>query len=75
MIIYRQFEKTYADDIYKLQNEWVKEALIKSGVQITPSDFLSEKCKICAGILPDFKQFLCDMAENMQVSCASKPML
>ncbi|MDD6526369.1 MAG: GNAT family N-acetyltransferase [Oscillospiraceae bacterium] len=25
MIIYRQFEKTYADDIYKLQNEWVKE--------------------------------------------------
>ena len=25
MIIYRQFEKNYADDIYKLQNEWVKE--------------------------------------------------
>ena len=25
MIIYRQFEKTYADDIYKLQTEWVKE--------------------------------------------------
>ena len=52
-----------------------KEALIKSDVQITPSDFSSEKCKSCAGILSDFKQFLCDMAENMQVSCASKRML
>ena len=36
-----------------------REALIKSDVQIAPSNFSSEKCKNCAGILADFKQFLC----------------
>ena len=36
-----------------------REALIQSDVQITPSDFSSEKCKSRAGILSDFKWFLC----------------
>ena len=53
----------------------LKEALIKSDVQIAPSDFSSdcakatqESCRISSG-------FCAFLAENMQVSCASKPML
>ena len=61
--------------VFGTARDEAKEALIKSDVQIAPSNFSSEKCKNCAGILADFKQVLCDMAENLQVSCTSKHLL
>jgi len=46
-----------------------KEALIKFGAQIAPSDFLSGCQKKAAGRLTPVKDFLSKMTENMQARC------
>ena len=59
-------------------SEDFKEALIKSGMQITQTDFSSGGCrpqdcmKMTQEYLMYFKEFSCKVAENMQARCVSR---
>ena len=54
------------------------EALIKSGIQITQTDFSSGGCrpqdctKMTQEYLMYFKEFSCNQAENMQARCVPR---
>ncbi len=57
---------------------WLREVLIKSGVQITQTDFSSGGCrpqdctKVTQEYLMYFKEFSCNKTENMQVRCVPR---
>ena len=53
----------------------VKEALIKSDVQIAPSNFSSDCAKAAQESWRISSSFCAVLAENLQVSCTSKCML
>ncbi len=50
----------------------VKEVLIKSGMQITQTDFSSDCTKVTQEYLMYFKEFSCNLTENMQVRCVPR---
>ena len=49
-----------------------REVLIKSGMQITQTDFLSDCTKVTQEYLMYFKEFSCNMMKNMQVRCVPR---
>ena len=57
---------------------YIKEVLIKSGMQITQTDFSSGGCrpqdctKVTQEYLMYFKEFSCNKTENMQVRCVPR---
>ena len=48
------------------------EVLIKSGMQIAQTDFLFDCMKTTQEYLMYFKEFSCDLAENMQARCVPR---
>ncbi len=49
-----------------------REVLIKSGMQITQTDFSSDCTKVTQEYLMYFKEFSCNKTENMQVRCVPR---
>ncbi len=50
----------------------LREVLIKSGMQITQTDFSIDCTKTTQEYLMYFKEFSCNLAENMQVRCVPR---
>ena len=50
----------------------LKEALIKSGMQIAQTDFSVDCMKMTQEYLMYFKEFSCNQAENMQARCVPR---